>query len=428
MAALDPQPLASSGTLNEAQRMTVFGARRSDDAPARQPRYMALILTVLLLLFLVAVAAWSALVLDDGISGLFRGGDPVQTADEDTSPADEPAAALPPDEDGAEPDARTAGIAPPPPLPRAEAVPEELPADEVRARYAATGIWQLAPEPPEAPGTTSRRDLYRTGPDERPRFAALSAMPGADALLPAPRPPTPGTPPPPQARFDLDERGFIAATPEGVVTPDGITVIAGAPPIVPPPTPPRAAAQVLDDPTAAAPEEPALRPRPRPASLAGRAGDGGGETAAEDDGEATPPESQDDIERALREATEESSATSLRPRLRPARFAARVEQAREAAAEEPVHADQQMSVAIPSSASVARAATESNRIALRKVNLIGVYGSPGDRRALVRLANGRYQKVEVGDRLDGGQVAAIGDDELHYVKRGRTVVLKMPRG
>ncbi|MCZ7675965.1 MAG: hypothetical protein M5U35_09000 [Roseovarius sp.] len=77
---------------------------------------------------------------------------------------------------------------------------------------------------------------------------------------------------------------------------------------------------------------------------------------------------------------------------------------------------------------MARAATERNLISLRKVNLIGVYGSPGERRALIRLANGKYRKVQVGDQLDGGQVAAIGDDELHYIKRGRAVVLKMPRG
>jgi len=414
----EPQPLASSGTLNEAQRMTVFGARRNEDTPTHQPRYMALILTALLLLFLVAVAAWSALKLDNGVAGLFRSSEPAQIASDDTAPEDEPVTALPAEESGA------SAITRPPPLPRAEAVTDELPADEVRARYAATGIWQLAPQPPEAPGTTSRRDIYRTGTDEQPRFAALKGMPGADALMPSPLPPSPGVPPPAQARFDLDERGFIAATPDGVVTPDGITVIAGAPPITPPPTPPRASAVVLDDPAAAAPEAPEIRPRLRPASVTGRAA---GADGAGDD-EATTTDPQDDIERALREATEESSATSLRPRLRPASFAARVEQARQAAAAEPVHADQQMSIPIPSTASVARAATEANQISLRKVNLIGVYGSPGDRRALIRLANGRYRKVEVGDRVDGGQVAAIGDDELHYVKRGRTVVLKMPRG
>ena len=69
-----------------------------------------------------------------------------------------------------------------------------------------------------------------------------------------------------------------------------------------------------------------------------------------------------------------------------------------------------------------------NAINLRKVNLIGVYGKPSSRRALVRLSNGRYRKVEVGDRIDGGRVSAIGDAELRYQKSGRAIVLKMPRG
>ena len=77
---------------------------------------------------------------------------------------------------------------------------------------------------------------------------------------------------------------------------------------------------------------------------------------------------------------------------------------------------------------MARAATENNQITLRRVNLIGVYGSADSRRALVRLPSGRYQKVQVGDRLDGGQVAAIDTDELRYIKRGQSVVLKMPNG
>ncbi len=83
---------------------------------------------------------------------------------------------------------------------------------------------------------------------------------------------------------------------------------------------------------------------------------------------------------------------------------------------------------LPSSASVSREATVKNALNLREVNLIGVYGKPSDRRALVRLGNGRYRKVEVGDRLDGGRVSAIGDAELRYNKSGRAIVLKMPRG
>lgn len=77
---------------------------------------------------------------------------------------------------------------------------------------------------------------------------------------------------------------------------------------------------------------------------------------------------------------------------------------------------------------VARAATIDNAIRLSDVNLIGVYGRPNDRRALVRLSNGRFVKVEVGSALDGGRVTAIGDSALNYTKRGRTYALQLPQG
>ncbi|SDZ22241.1 hypothetical protein SAMN05444004_10817 [Jannaschia faecimaris] len=76
--------------------------------------------------------------------------------------------------------------------------------------------------------------------------------------------------------------------------------------------------------------------------------------------------------------------------------------------------------------SVARAATQRNAIRLREINLVGVYGRPNARRALVRLSNGRYVKVEVGDRLDRGRVTAIGDSQLVYQRSGRSVSLRLP--
>ena len=83
---------------------------------------------------------------------------------------------------------------------------------------------------------------------------------------------------------------------------------------------------------------------------------------------------------------------------------------------------------IPTRASVARQATIEDGISLRRVNLIGVFGSPSDRRAIVRLANGNHVKVVVGDRVDGGQVAAIGESSLQYVKSGRNLTLSLPSG
>ncbi|MFN4172320.1 MAG: translation initiation factor 2, partial [Pseudorhodobacter sp.] len=83
---------------------------------------------------------------------------------------------------------------------------------------------------------------------------------------------------------------------------------------------------------------------------------------------------------------------------------------------------------IPTRASVAKQATFVNAINLSKINLIGVYGTANNRYALVRTPNGRYTKVKVGDRVDGGVVAAITTNELRYQKGGRMLSLAMPRG
>jgi hypothetical protein len=36
--------------------------------------------------------------------------------------------------------------------------------------------------------------------------------------------------------------------------------------------------------------------------------------------------------------------------------------------------------------------------------------------------------VKVGDKLDGGKVAAISDKELRYIKRGQNITLELPTG
>ena len=163
------------------------------------------------------------------------------------------------------------------------------------------------------------------------------------------------------------------------------------------------------------------------------------------------------VDRATTAPSELAVATSLAPRGKPDNFDAMVASVRvaqqaarqtaaaaasapdttaaieaamaeEEADDEATSARNSPRMAIPSTASVARQATLENAIRLNRVNLVGVYGSAADRRALVRLPSGRYVKVKVGDRIDGGTVAQISASELLYVKRGRTVSLKVPQG
>jgi len=131
--------------------------------------------------------------------------------------------------------------------------------------------------------------------------------------------------------------------------------------------------------------------------------------------------------------TENAVVLSRLPNHRPRNFAKLVARTRASAPSERATAavavprNQTVTPSAPTRGSVARLATTKNAINLRRTSLIGVYGSPGNRRALVRLSSGRYVKVKVGQRVDGGKVAAIGEGELRYVKGGRTVVLRMPK-
>ncbi|VAW03482.1 Translation initiation factor 2 (IF-2; GTPase), partial [hydrothermal vent metagenome] len=337
--------------------------------------------------------------------------------------------------------------------------PAELTPDEARARYAATGIWQMAPVGPQAPTAANLEKLYQAAidtPVDRPDVIALSVPRSTDT-----RPLTLLSPPDPGTEFNRDARGLVIAAQDGALTPDGIRVYAGKPVLIPPVRPGTPAQSA----TGGGVIDPALlrqtRPRPRPDDLAEQRERSilGGRTRAEL-AKLRPklrPQSAQEaaalaaagagsaIDAALSEAalsglTAQAITASLRPATRPKGFSKTVAQIR--AAQQPqVTPGQPLNASavavvtptptgpsIPTSALISQAATDEKAIKLRKINLIGVYGTPNSRRALVRLPNGRYRKVVIGDRLDGGKVAAIGDNELRYIKRGRNVVLKLPQG
>ena len=132
--------------------------------------------------------------------------------------------------------------------------------------------------------------------------------------------------------------------------------------------------------------------------------------------------------------TRQAVPVSSRPDTRPrnmARIVARANEAQERAAAQAATqaaavAPRAVAPSGPTGGSVAQAATLESAINLREVNLIGIYGGSNDRRALVRLGNGRYLRVTVGDRLDGGRVTAISAEALSYTKRGRSITLDVP--
>jgi hypothetical protein len=119
---------------------------------------------------------------------------------------------------------------------------------------------------------------------------------------------------------------------------------------------------------------------------------------------------------------------SLRPITRP--IAMELAAILEAAAAPPkiAKASEVQKPTAPTRPSVAQAATVEDVLKLRKINLIGIFGSKTAPSALVRLTNGRVLKVSLGELLDGGRVTAIGRSSLTYNKSGKSITLNMPIG
>ncbi len=427
----------------EAARMTVFGARPTVDG--RASLNAGYLVTGVLVLFLVAVAAWASLFMTDNIAASLN---PETVVDARDVVATLGSAEQAEDMAALETPGNPRQVLRQPTLrepirqrnatnrPRALPPVLDRPDPEAEARYAATGVWQSAPVIAPAPLPETLDDLYVASIDINvPAFDAV-ALPFPETERSDRRLPRQPTPAPPGTRFDLDGRGLVRAVPDGALSPDGVTIFAGRPSSLPPTRPGATRQDNVDVVLAALAQK---RPRLRPGNLAERneRAELGGYSRQE---LATKrPKLRPELPEAKKQAEETQAedtgtalavASSRRPAVRPGNFDARVAAA-QAAAIRPVAVvapRQSIAPAIPSNASVTRQATVRNAINLNKINLIGVYGQPSARRALVRLSDGRYRKVKVGDAIDGGRVSAIGDSELRYNRGGRNLTLKMPKG
>ncbi|EDQ03990.1 hypothetical protein DSM14862_01210 [Sulfitobacter indolifex] len=65
---------------------------------------------------------------------------------------------------------------------------------------------------------------------------------------------------------------------------------------------------------------------------------------------------------------------------------------------------------------------------LSNTALIGIFGSDSTPGALIREGGGKISRVEVGDQVAGGVVAAIGQGTLVLSSRRGNKVLRLPQG
>lgn len=467
-----PAPVVRK-TQSETERFTIYGARTTSSLSSRLG--FSTIAGIVAVVLLAGLAAFAMGASTTGVTALFARLSNPEPAAQFTAP-EQPQTAItivaePIVNSTQEPKIELASLAPE--LtdedaavldalrePDAETLDQLAPdsKEEQRAAYAVTGIWPVAPDVPSPSPLVDLEDMYVTSIDPiDPNFDAVAlpelALQDHDlSFLALPAPAPAGT------KFELDERGMVVATPGGSLNPDGIMIFAGPPPARQPSN--LVKIENTGEDFSARLRLAGFRPKSRPSDLietSERAAFSG--LTRSELSEIRPRlRPQSEQENALAsaslvpldetnsrsllaepEGTSFDSATaraviaSLRPGARPKGFNQTVAKALEQAPKpKPTAtaavAPRVITPKIPSSASASREATVKNALNLRKVNLIGVYGKPSSRRALVRLSSGRYQKVEVGDSIDGGRISAIGDSELRYQKNGRAVVLKMPRG
>ena len=333
--------------------------------------------------------------------------------------------------------------------------------------YAENNIWILSPDvgqyedpttqTPNQPdafasGQFGQRELYVPSHDAVVSSSDALALPLLNTGTSGRSLPSILDPAPAGETFAVNAIGLVIPTPEGTQTPEGVQIFAGRPDYLIPPRPTDAETTPDTETAESAPEETvtdedtidlsSFQPTLRPNNLieTHERNIYGGLTRSEL--AARKPELRPESAQSAPDVdvtpTEYAVATSVVPSPRPNDFDAIVAAAQAASSTSRDTASSSASSssssrpraaapAIPTRASVARQATISNAIHLRRLSLVGVYKTSGSRRALMRTRSGRYVRVEVGDTIAGGRIAAIGDNSLQYVKGGRNTTMEVPR-
>jgi len=75
----------------------------------------------------------------------------------------------------------------------------------------------------------------------------------------------------------------------------------------------------------------------------------------------------------------------------------------------------------------AELATERGALQLHELQLVGLVGTPQDRRALLRRASGQIDMVRVGDTVRQGTVVAIDDEVVVLNAASGSRTLRFPK-
>ncbi|MDE3237703.1 MAG: hypothetical protein KGN33_01940 [Paracoccaceae bacterium] len=450
---------------SEAEAMTVFGARKGK--PQGAPLKVGIILTLVLLLLIGAVVVWSSM-------------QPSRTAP--PGAAQVQGAAQTPDAGPAASPAQTQQAS-------ASVAGDAATASATQASVGDAGTGGQQPNATTAPassGATAPAAVVTATPSAVPDTVATASDGAPTAVLQATAMTKPPAPAPSAGEITLASVDpSLPSAPQSVLTARGPDGHDGTPRVTPPPQPqpasPAAAAPApaadtapaalaalqapapapAATPTAktaavtplprplAGPVLPSVRPKARPTTgIFAKPAAAASQTATADAGGPTLGAPPSDLVSplalaasprpkglprqllAMRTAASRASDETLNKSVNAAVASALAvnTQTRQSPEAQPEPETPTKMPPLPANPSVAKEATIVGAINLNRINLLGVFGTAENRTALVRLSGGRVKTVHVGDVLDGGRVAAIGEDMLYYVKNGRNVQLTLPKG
>lgn len=359
------------------------------DTGRPKPKRLGLVLTVLLLLALAFVAAASAYFMEDGTEAAALQPAPVTdiaVAAAQPEPLPDPATpTLSPAPRGsytlAALVATAADASPAPASPAAEG-----PSTDISSRPP-----QIRPEPPSDP------ILAETTPEAAPETPDAAFVVQMDPVgRPQSRPEALNTPTVEELTEAADSEGALTASPRPQERPESAANAA----IV----------ALTDEPGTALAVAVSQRPEARPSGVSRQAVNDALTAALAPPVAAAPPA---------------APAPVVAPPVAPVRAAPQVTARVEAEADdEPEPAP--TAPRIPTKASVAQNATQTAALPMGKANVISITGGSNNRTALIRMSNGKITRVRVGDRIEGGTIAAITETAIHYRKGSTLYALAMP--
>ncbi len=258
------------------------------------------------------------------------------------------------------------------------------------------------------------------GTPEMPRLvarAARNAPPRSASEMAVPAP----EPAPPRLLATLPRASSTPAAALRIAASDGLRPLrrAVSPSVAPPPS---AAAAPADTP-------PAGRPKARPpagAALSEAIGRAVAAAAAESTAAPIPVAAVPVP--APRRAPPRAQAAAKAPVRVQAAAPVRIQPAPVSVQPAPVRTTQRTATAAPQASRQAAAPVVAQRAgpAPRGVWLVGIFGTPQDRHALIRLPNTRVERVAPGARVQGMTVAAVTRDGVLLRGRSGDVVLRLP--